>query len=86
MLCCSEPTINESVISDQGPGDDLHQFVDSGLLPCLNTSTQLQHKMKQKVEASLVEKIAFTGEMELLQTTDKLLYSWPQSIQQPATL
>ena len=60
--------------------------VDCCLVPCLNTSTQLQHKMKQKVEASLVEKIAFTGEMELLQTTDKLLYSWPQSIQQPATL
>ena len=44
--------------------------VDCCLVPCLNTSTQLQHKMKQKVEASLVEKIAFTGEMELLQSED----------------
>ena len=35
---------------------------------CLDTTLQLQDKMKQKVEVSLVEKIQFSGEVELLQS------------------
>jgi len=35
---------------------------------CLDTTTQLQDKMRQKVETNLVEKIQFLGEVELLQS------------------
>ena len=35
---------------------------------CLDTTLQLQDKMKQKVEANLVDKITFSGEVELLQS------------------
>ena len=34
----------------------------------MDTTTQLQDKMKQKVEASLADKIQFSGEVELLQS------------------
>ena len=47
LLCCYEPTINESVISDQGPGDDLHQDYCLAWTPALSSSTRWSKKWRQ---------------------------------------